>query len=47
MKKKIYKLTWGAGMAQICRGKVEMATILFELLEQGQSVKVVLIEKAS
>ena len=47
MKKKFYKLTWGGGMAQICCGKVEMAYILFELLEQGQSVKVVLIEKAS
>ena len=32
-------------MAEICRGKLEMAKTLFELLEQGQSVKVILIEK--
>jgi hypothetical protein len=44
---KFYKLTWGVGMAQICCGKLKTATILFELLEQGQSVKVVLIEKPS
>jgi hypothetical protein len=47
MKKKFYRLTWGGGMVQICCGKVETHTILFELLEQGQSVKVVQIEKTS
>jgi hypothetical protein len=34
-------------MVQICCGKVETHTILFELLEQGQSVKVELIKKTS
>ena len=47
MSKKLYKLTWNHGLSQICRGKLEMAKILFELLEDGQSVKVELIEKAS
>jgi hypothetical protein len=47
MKKKFYKLTWGHGLAQICCGKLETATILFELLAEGQSVKVILIEKPS
>lgn len=47
MKKKLYKLTWRHGFAQICHGKLEMAAVLFELLEEGQSVKVELIEKAS
>jgi hypothetical protein len=47
MKKKFYRLTWGGGMVQICCGKGETHAILFELLEQGQSVKVVQIEKAS
>jgi hypothetical protein len=47
MKKKFYRLTWGGGMAQICCGKLETVAILFDLLEQGQSVKVVQIEKIS
>jgi hypothetical protein len=47
MHKKFYRLTWGGGMVQICCGKVETHTILFELLAEGQSVKVELIEKAS
>jgi hypothetical protein len=47
MKKKFYRLTWGGGMAQICSGKSETVAILFDLLEQGQSVKVVQIEKTS
>jgi len=34
-------------MAQICCGKLETVAILFDLLEQGQSVKVVQIEKTS
>ena len=34
-------------MAQICANRLETARILFELLEQGQSVKVVQIEKPS
>lgn len=47
MNKKQYKITWGGGFTQTCRGKLEMAKILFELLEDGQSVKVELIEKTS
>jgi len=47
MNKKFYRLTWGGGMAQICANRLEAARILFELLAEGQSVKVELIEKAS
>ena len=46
MNKKQYKITWGAGFTQICRSKLELATILSELLEDHQSVKVELIQKA-
>ena len=47
MNKKQYKITWGGGFTQICRSKLELATILFELLEDSQSVKVELIQKAN
>jgi hypothetical protein len=47
MNKKFYKLTWGGGMAQICPTRLEAARILFELLAQGQSVKIELIQKPS
>ena len=47
MNKKQYKITWGGGFTQICRSKLELATILFELLEDHQSVKVELIQEAN
>jgi hypothetical protein len=40
MKKKLYKITWGEGYAQICSSKLEVATILFDLLADHQSVKI-------
>ena len=45
MKKKLYKITWGEGYAQICSSKLEVATILFDLLADHQSVKIELIQK--
>lgn len=45
MEKKFYKLTWGEGYAQICSSKLQVATILFDLLADNQSVKVELIQE--
>ena len=47
MEKKFYKLTWGEGYAQICSSRLQVATILFDLLADHQSVKIELTKNPS
>ena len=42
-KKKHYKLTWGDGYSQVCYTKLEVVSILFDLLADQISVKIQLI----